>query len=150
MPEPRFRHADDLKWQEVRAQQHGTRRASVREKWLEFTPQILTLYARWDPGMIVHRHGHNSDHLVFVLEGEMTCGDVRCTKGMHIWLERGAALGPLIAGPQGVELFEVMLGDPRSWPADPEGFARLLAQRGVAQLENPPIDMPEWLKDTRS
>jgi hypothetical protein len=80
----------------------------------------------------------------------MTCGDVRCTKGMHIWLERGAALGPLIAGPQGVELFEVMLGDPRSWPADPEGFARLLAQRGVQQLENPPIDMPEWLKDTRS
>jgi hypothetical protein len=150
MPEPRFRHADDLKWQEVRAQQHGTRRASVREKWLEFTPQILTLYARWDPGMIVHRHGHNSDHLVFVLEGEMTCGDVRCTKGMHIWLERGAALGPLIAGPQGVELFEVMLGDPRSWPADPEGFAKLLAQRGVQPLENPPIDMPEWLKDTRS
>jgi len=150
MPEPRFRHADDLKWQEVRAQQHGERRASVREKWLEFTPEILTLYARWDPGMIVHRHGHNSDHLVFVLEGEMSCGEVRCTKGMHIWLERGAALGPLIAGPQGVELFEVMLGDPRSWPADPEGFAKLLAQRGVQPLENPPIDMPEWLKDTRS
>src|SRR5262245_48289584 len=150
MPEPRFRHMDELKWQEVRAQRHGAQRASVREKWLEFTPEILTLYARWDPGMVVHRHGHNSDHLVFVLEGEMTCGEVRCTKGMHIWLPRGAALGPLIAGPQGVELFEVMLGDPRSWPADPAGFAKLLAERGIEQLPNPPIDMPEWLKDTRS
>jgi hypothetical protein len=141
---------DELKWQEVRAQQHGAQRASVREKWLEFTPQILTLYARWDPGMVVHRHGHNSDHLVFVLAGEVLCGEVRCTKGMHIWLPKGAALGPLVAGPQGVELFEVMLGDPRSWPADPEGFARLLAERGIEQLPNPPIDMPEWLKDTRS
>jgi hypothetical protein len=150
MPEPRFRHMDELKWQEVRAQRQGEQRASVREKWLEFTPEILTLYARWDPGMVVHRHGHNSDHLVFVLAGEMTCGEVRCTKGMHIWLPKGAALGPLIAGPQGVELFEVMLGDPRSWPADPAGFARLLAERGIEQLPNPPIDMPEWLKDTRS
>jgi hypothetical protein len=141
---------DALKWQEVRAQRHGERLASVREKWLEFTPQILTLYARWDPGMVVHRHGHNSDHLVFVIEGEMLCGELRCTRGMHIWLPRGAALGPLVAGPQGVELFEVMLGDPRSWPADPEGYAKLLAERGIEQLPNPPIDMPEWLKDTRS
>lgn len=150
MPEPRFRHAEDLSWQEVRAQKHGERRASVREKWLEFTPDILTLYARWDPGVVVHRHGHNSDHLVFVIAGEMSCGEVRCTKGMHIWLPKGAALGPLIAGPEGVELFEVMLGDPRSWPADPEGFTRLLAERGIEQLPNPPIDMPKWLEDTRS
>jgi len=150
MPEPRFRHADELAWQEVRAQQHGERRASVREKWLEFTPDILTLYARWDPGVVVHRHGHNSDHLVFVIAGEMSCGEVRCTRGMHIWLPKGAALGPLIAGPEGVELFEVMLGDPRSWPADPAGFAKLLAERGIEPLPNPPIDMPKWLEDTRS
>jgi hypothetical protein len=150
LPEPRFRHADELQWQEVRAQRHGQRRASVREKWLEFTPQILTLYARWDPGVVVHRHGHNSDHLVFVLAGEMSCGEVRCSKGMHIWLPKGAALGPLIAGPEGVELFEVMLGDPRSWPDDPAGFAKLLAERGIEALPNPPIDMPKWLEDTRS
>jgi hypothetical protein len=25
-----------------------------------------------------------------------------------------------------------------------------LAERGVRQLPNPPIDMPEWLEDTRS
>jgi hypothetical protein len=150
MPEPRFRHADDEKWQEVRAQQHGDKRVSIREKWLEFTPNFLCLYAKWDPGMMVHKHGHNSDHVLFVIEGEMMCGDVRCTAGMHITLEQGAAFGPFIAGPEGVVLFEVMMGDPRSWPADPEGFEKLLAERGARKLPNPPIDLPDWLEDTRT
>ncbi len=147
---PRFVHLEDLPWQEVRRQQHGDRTASVHEKWLEFSPRYLSLYARWDPGMIVHAHGHNSDHVVFVIEGEMTCGDVRCTPGTHIALDQGDPFGPFIAGSEGVVLFEVMMGDPRSFPADPEGYAALLAQRGVQQLPNPPIDMPAWLQDTRS
>jgi hypothetical protein len=149
-PQVRFRHLDDEKWQEVRALQQGDRRVSVREKWLEFTPKVLSLYAKWDPGMMVHKHGHHSEHVVYVLEGEMTCGDVRCTKGMHITLEQGAAFGPFIAGPEGVELFEVMMGDPRSWPADPEGFEKLLDEHGMEKLPNPPIDMPDWIEDTRS
>jgi hypothetical protein len=69
---------------------------------------------------------------------------------MHITLELGAALGPLEAGPEGVELFEVMMGDPRSWPADPEGFESLLAKRGARKLPNPPIELPDWIQDTRS
>lgn len=149
-PAVRFRHLEDETWQEVRAQQHGERRVSIFEKWLEFTPNLLSLYAKWDPGMLVHKHGHNSDHVVFVLEGEMTCGEVKCTKGMHITLEQGASFGPFIAGPEGVELFEVMLGDPRSWPADPDGFERLLSEKGAKKLPNPPIDLPSWLEDTRS
>ena len=149
-PQLKFRHADNEKWQEVRAQQHGDKRVSIREKWLEFTPGLLCLYAKWDPNMMVHKHGHNSDHIIFVLEGEMMCGEVRCTKGMHITLEHGAAFGPFIAGPEGVELFEVMMGDPRSWAADPEGFKQLLAERGVEQLPNPEIDLPDWLEDTRT
>jgi len=150
MPEPRFRHTDDEKWQEVRAIQIGDRRASVWEKWLEFTPNFLCLYAKWDPGMMIHKHGHNSDHILFVMEGEVRCGDVRCTPGMHITLEQGAAFGPFIAGPEGVVLFEVMMGDPRAWPADTEGFEKLLAEHGAKRLPNPPIDLPAWLKDTRN
>jgi hypothetical protein len=149
-PGVRFRHLDGEKWQEVRALQQGDRRVSVREKWLEFTPGVLSLYAKWDPGMMIHKHGHNSDHVVYVLEGEMMCGDVLCTKGMHITLDKGASFGPFIAGPEGVELFEVMMGDPRSFAADPEGFEKLLAEKGMKKLPNPPIDMPDWLEDTRS
>ena len=99
---------------------------------------------------MIHKHGHNSEHVVYVLEGEMMCGDVRCTKGMHITLEQGASFGPFIAGPEGVELFEVMMGDPRSFPADPEGFEKLLLERDMEKLPNPPIDMPDWIEDTRS
>lgn len=150
MPEPRFRHVDEEQWHEVRALEQAGRRTSVWEKWLEFSPKLLCLYARWDPGMMVQRHGHNSDHVLFVVAGEMTCGDVRCTKGMHVTLEQGAAFGPFIAGPEGVELFEVMMGDPRSWPADVEGFEKLLSDRGAKKLPNPEIQLPDWIKDTRN
>src|SRR3954447_26310072 len=147
---PRFTHLDDVGWQEVRRQQHGERTASVREKWLDFSERYLSLYARWDPGMIVQPHGHNSDHVVFVLEGEMTCGDVVCTAGTHIALDQGDTFGPFVAGPQGVVLFEIMMGDPRSFPEDLAAYAVSPGGRGVVQLPTPPIDMPDWLEDTRS
>jgi hypothetical protein len=147
---PRIRHLDDFPWQEVRRQQHRDRIVSVREKWLDFSPRFLSLYARWDPGMIVQPHGHNSDHVVFVLEGDMTCGEARCPAGTHIALDQGDTFGPFVAGPEGVPLFEVMMGDPRSFPSDAEGYERLLTETGVRQLPNPPIDLPDWLEDTRT
>jgi hypothetical protein len=148
---PRFADLDSTPDQEVRsiAKADGTT-ASVREKWLDFSPRFLSLWARWDPGMMVHAHGHQSDHVVFVLEGEMTCGDVRCTPGTHIALNQGDTFGPFVAGPEGVVLFEVMMGDPRSFPADPDGWQRFLAEKGATQRPNPTIDMPDWLEDTRS
>ena len=146
---PRFVHLDDLKYQEVRRQRHGDHDASVREKWLDFSPEFLSLYAKWDPGMIVQPHGHNSNHVVFVLEGEMTCGEVRCVKGTHIALDQGDTFGPFVAGPNGVELFEVMMGDPRSWGDDPTAFERVLTEHGVEPLPDPAIDFPEWLQDLR-
>jgi hypothetical protein len=150
--EPVFRHLDEMKWQQVRTQQHPDGQKSVWEKWFALgrDPQYLSMYARWDPGMIVHRHGHFSPQVVYVLAGEMMCGDVHCPAGTHIELPHGAALGPLVAGPDGVELFEVMMGDPRSWAADPEGYQRFLADRDVVQLPDPPIDLPDWLEDRRS
>jgi hypothetical protein len=150
MGTPRFTHLDELRWQEVRQLQHGDHLVSVREKWLEFSQRYLSLYAKWDPGMMVHTHGHNSDHVVFVISGEMHCGDKRCTAGTHIALDKGDTFGPFIAGPEGVVLFEIMMGDPRSFPADPAGFENLLSERGMKQMPNPPIEMPNWIKDTRS
>ena len=62
----------------------------------------------------------------------------------------GTAAGPLIAGHDGVELFEVTAGEGHSWEADPEGFAGLLAERSVTPLPNPPITLPDWMEDRRS
>jgi hypothetical protein len=152
MSGPRITHIDDddIPWQEVRTVQLPGTTASVWEKWLDFSEQFLSLYARWDPGMMVHAHGHNSDHVVFVLEGSMTCGEVDCPVGTHIALDQGDTFGPFVAGPDGVVLLEVMMGDPRSFAADPDGWRELLASKGARQLPNPPIDLPDAFPDART
>jgi hypothetical protein len=153
--EPIFRHLDDpdVSWQKVRAQRNadGTE-AFVHEKWLAFSPepQYLSLYAKYDPGMIVRRHGHFSPHIVFILEGDATFGDTHCPTGTHIELPFGAAFGPVVAGPNGCTMFEVMLGDPRSWGDEPEAFEKALANNGAEVLPDPPLDYPEWLEDLRT
>ncbi len=127
--EPSFRHLDDpdVPWQAIKAQRNADGSvAHVWEKWLAFSPdpQYLTIYARYDPGMVVRRHGHFSPNVVFVLEGEVSFGEHRCEPGTHVELPLGAAFGSVVAGPQGAVMFEVMMGDPRGWGDDPEAFTR--------------------------
>ena len=73
------------------------------ERWIAFStePLYLALFARWDPGMIVRRHGHHSPHTLIVLEGSVTCDGVECGPGTHIELPHGAGFGPFVAGPDG-------------------------------------------------
>lgn len=149
-----FRHLDDddVPWQQVRAIRRADGSvASVWEKWLAFSPDplYLSLYAKWDPGVIQRRHGHHSPHVLFVIEGEILCGDRRCPAGTHIELPYGAAFGPFVAGAEGATLFEVMMGDPRGWGDEPESFARVLDEHGAEALPDPPIDLPAWLEDAR-
>ncbi len=151
---PIFRHLDDadVPWQAVKSQRNadGTT-ASVWEKWLAFSadPPYLSLYARYDPGMIVRRHGHFSPHILFVVEGQIWCGDRLCEAGTHVELPLGAAFGPFVAGPEGAVLFEVMMGDPRSWGDDPEAFADALRAHGAEALADPALTYPAWLEDLR-
>jgi hypothetical protein len=152
--EPTFRHLDDpdVPWQRVRSVRLADGRvASVWEKWLAFSPDplYLSLYAKWDPGVIQRRHGHHSPHVLMVLEGEILCGERPCHAGTHIELPYGAAFGPFVAGPEGAVLFEVMMGDPRGWGDDPASFARVLAAHGAEALPDPPIALPSWLEDLR-
>jgi hypothetical protein len=85
-----------------------------------------------------------------VVEGETSCGDVRCPPGTHIALDEGDTLGRSSRVLTASCSFEVMMGDPRSFPADSAGSEALLSARGLGQLPNPPIAMPHWLEDTRS
>jgi hypothetical protein len=152
--EPVFRHLDDrdVVWQPVKRQRNRDgSEAAVWEKWLACSsdPPYLSLYARYDPGMIVRRHGHYSPHVVFVIAGSFTCGDRECPAGTHIELPRGAAFGPFRAGLEGATLFEVMMGDPRSWGDEPEQFDALVAEHGVEPLPDVELDYPPWLEDLR-
>ena len=141
-PRLAFVHVDDVPWTEVIAQQHGDRRVSVHEKFLEWTPDRMVVWGRYDPGVVIERHGHMSDHLVLITEGQLTVGDRVCGPGTLLVLEKGAVFGPLIAGPDGAMLFETWAGDPRPVPADKEGYARLLAERGIVKLPNPKFERP--------
>lgn len=145
MTEPKFRHLDDVEWRKVRAQRNadGTE-AFVHEKWIAYSsePTYLSLYARYDPGMIVRRHGHRSPHIVFMLEGSCTIGDQECGPGMHVELPYGAAFGPIVAGPDGATMFEVMMGDPSSWGDRPEAFEAALRTAGAAALPHPDFRPP--------
>ena len=133
--EPIFRHLDDpdMGFRNVRAQRNADGTESyVREKWLAFSPdpQYLSLYAEYDPGMVIERHGHSSDHVIFVTRGSVAVGDVDWSPGMMVLLEQGAIFGPLVAGPEGTELLEFYTGNPGPVSADPDGFQALLAERG--------------------
>src|SRR6478752_4349210 len=93
--EPIFRHLDDpdMAWQQVKRQRNADgSESSVWEKWFSFSPdpQYLSLYAKYDPGMIVRRHGHHCPHVVFVIEGEIACDGRACPAGTHIELPEGA------------------------------------------------------------
>jgi len=146
----RFTQLEDHKWQIVRRQKIGDRVVEAREKWMEWNPRYNSLYAEWDPGMMIRAHGHNSDHIVFVLKGSMTCGDRVCGPGTHIALDQGDTFGPFVAGPDGCTSYMIMMGDPGSFPADPEGFERLRRERGVEQLPDAALDIPEWFTDQRN
>jgi hypothetical protein len=135
MPSLRFVHIDDVPAQEVKAQQHGDRRVAIKLKFLEQTPKRAFIHTRYDPGIIVERHGHQSDHAIFVTGGSVTIGDVECTPGMLVILEEGATFGPLVAGPEGTDLLEFYAGDPAPVPADPAGFAKLLEARGIRPVD---------------
>lgn len=141
-PRLAFAHVDDVPWTEVVAQRHGDRRVSVHEKFLEWTEERMVVLGRYDPGMVVERHGHASDNLVFVLEGELSVDDRACPAGTLIVLEEGAAFGPLVAGENGALLFETWAGDVTPVPADKAGYLRLLEERGITRLPNPGFSPP--------
>lgn len=146
-PQLKFVDADRVPSTEVVAQLHGDRRASVHIKFLEWTPERFVAYTRYDPGLVLERHGHSSDHLLFVLDGELAVGDRVCGPRTLVVLEQGAAFGPLIAGPEGCTFLETYTGDVTPVPVDKEGYAALLEERGIVRLPNPAFERPPGAPD---
>ncbi|MEE9285091.1 MAG: hypothetical protein V3V35_05100 [Dehalococcoidia bacterium] len=147
MPRLVFARNDDIPWQEVRAQRNGERRVSVHEKFLQWNDQRLILYARYDPGVIVERHGHKSDHVIYITQGDVMVGDTHCPAGTTIVLEQGAFFGPLVAGEQGAEMFEIFWGDPSPVSENEAAFTEMLHAKGIEPLPHPSIYRPEGTKD---
>jgi hypothetical protein len=151
--EPRlaFIHADECPPQEVVAQQHGDRRVSVWLRYLDFNDRHMVALTDYDAGLVLERHGHKSDHFIFIIEGDVTMNGHHCPPGTLIVLEEGAEFGPIVAGPAGCRLLEHYAGDPMPVPKDKAEYHALLAERGIERLPNPrytlPSDAPDYAYD---
>ncbi len=132
--EPRFVHIDDVPVAEVKAQMHGERRVGVHLRFLEQSADRVWIHCHYDPGVMIERHGHASDHAIYVLAGSVTVGEVDCRAGTLVMLDHGAVFGPLVAGREGTEILEYYAGDTRPVPADPQGFATMLDERGITPV----------------
>ena len=145
-----FWHVDDIAWTPVQAQRNadGTV-AVVREKWPIMRPDFLSAYVHYEPGMVVRRHGHRSNHIVIVLDGGASIGGLWSTAGTHFHVPLGAAFGPIVAGPNGVTCWELSFGEFGGWGDQPELYAREIADRGITPLPDPPLHLAEWFRDPR-
>ncbi|CAN5183986.1 hypothetical protein BH10PSE13_BH10PSE13_03560 [soil metagenome] len=141
-------HLDDVREQEVvRVAYDDGRHTSIHERFLLDTPRMFTFWNRWDAGMISLKHGHQGDHIVFVLDGEVTVGDTLCRKGSHIFLMHGDTFGPWIAGPEGCELLGVIAGDSSAFWSDKDmaHYQDMLADAGARMAPVPPLaERPPW------
>jgi len=148
--EATFWHVDDIDWTPVQAQRNADGSTSVvREKWPIMRPDRLSAYVRYEPGMVVRRHGHRSNHIVFVLDGGGWIAGAWCTAGTHVHVPLGAMFGPLVAGPDGVTCWELSFGEFGGWSDETQSYEREIAARGVTPLPDPPLVMPDWWVDPR-
>lgn len=147
---PVYWHLDDIDWTPVQRQRNADGSESVvREKWPIIRPGFLSAHVHYEPGMIVRRHGHRSNHVVYVLDGGAWIGGDWCEAGTHIHVPLGATFGPIVAGPEGVTCWETSFGEFGGWGDEPEVVERELAARGVTPLPDPPLDIGDWFVDPR-
>jgi hypothetical protein len=145
---PKIQHLEDVPIEEMlRFEFEDGHTASIWERWIEMSPRYVAFWNRWDPGAMTASHGHTGDHIVFILKGEIRCGDVVCTAGSHIMLEWGDVFGPWEAGSDGCELYGFIAGEGSPFAGDSEAFEKLLAERGARMVPLPmPTRLPPWAK----
>jgi len=143
-PTVSFVHDEDLPYVDVKSQMQGDRKISVWLKMLDLDPDRAFFHTRYDPGLVLQRHGHHSHHYVFVIAGTVWFDEEPCRAGSLIKLPLGASFGPIVAGDEGAETIEVYFGDSRPIPADPEEWETIKQERGITELPKPKLDVPDW------
>lgn len=144
-PAPRLRvgNVENLPWLRAREQRNGDGTESAVLNRIVASEPMFVAYTRYEPGMMLARHSHHADEVIYIVDGEVQVGDQLWTKGTVAILEKGAYFGPLIAGPQGALLFEVFNGRPERAGQDRAGYDELLAARAVTELPIPHFTIPE-------
>jgi mannose-6-phosphate isomerase-like protein (cupin superfamily) len=143
MAAPRITESVEGEWLEVRPQiHHGTRRVAGHLKIIERSRDCVVVYTRYDPGLVIEKHSHLANEVLFIVEGELFVGDRCCPSGTTIVLEKGTPFGPLTAGSQGTVLFETFDGETGHVSEDYEGFLRILEERHIEILAETDATVP--------
>jgi len=130
-------------WMEVRPQIHpGGRRVSGHLKIIERSAQRVVVYTRYDPGLVIEKHSHLANEVLFVVGGELIVDGRVCLPGTTLVLEKGTPFGPVVAGAEGTVLFETFDGETGHVSEDYEGFLRILSDRGITILPEPDETVP--------
>ena len=143
-PTVSYVHDEQREYVDVKSQQQGDRRVSVWLKMLDLEPERAFFHTRYDPGLVLERHGHMSHHYVYVIAGTVWFDGERCRAGSLVKLPFGATFGPIVVGDEGAELIEVYFGDSRPVPADRAEWSEIKRERGITDLPNPQLDVPKW------
>ncbi len=143
VPRLRVGNIHELPWLRTREQQNGDGTRSAVQNRIVASEPMFVAYTRYEPGMMLARHAHQADEVIFILEGEVQVGEQLWTEGTVAILEEGALFGPLVAGPNGALLFEVFNGRPERAGQDRSGWDDLKAARGVTELPIPDFSIPE-------
>lgn len=143
-PKVSFVHAEEKDFVDVKAQMQGERRVAVWLKMLDLQPERALFHTRYDPGLVLERHGHQSHHYIFVIRGDIWFGEEHCRAGSLIQLPEGANFGPVVVGDEGAEIVEVYFGDCRPIPSCREEWENIKRERGIRELPNPKLDVPDW------
>ncbi len=133
---------EEGQWMEVRPQLHGDRRVAGHLKIIERTSERVVVHTRYDPGLVIEKHSHLSNEVIFVIEGELIVDDRVCPAGTSLVLEKGTPFGPVVAGPEGTVLFECFDGETGHISEDYEGFLRILGERDITVLPEPDPSVP--------
>lgn len=129
---------------EVRPQIHADgRRVSGHLRIIERSDERVVVYTRYDAGLVIEKHSHLANEVIYVLEGELIVDDRVCTAGTTLVLEKGTPFGPLTAGPGGTILFEIFDGETGHVSEDYAGFLRILEDRDIRVLPEPDASVPE-------
>jgi hypothetical protein len=136
------RHVDDLEWLEARRVEVDGRPASVWNRMVDMTEDRTVAYTRYDAGVMLARHSHYTDEVIFIIEGDVTVGDQNWPAGTVAILEQGTLFGPLVAGPNGALLFEMFTGRADRSGQDRTGYDELLHASNTIELPNPAFTLP--------
>jgi hypothetical protein len=141
----RFYTQADAQKQGVVVQMHGDREVGVQLRIFEWNAERMVARTHYDPDIVLPRHNHASDTLVYILDGEVSIDGRSCPAGTQIVIPKDVPFGPLIAGPEGCTFIESYAGDFTATHHDQDGYARLLAERGITPVPTAKLDVPEEL-----